>query len=177
MSHIHFLFLPYTQLMDKYCSIMECLPCTVLTITCSATNVLYIFEDSIEGVVPLRSLLDVSTISWFSLFCVFHHALFYPSIAIKPVLPRKRVVVLYSYAWWQILAHSKFSINIKWINEVEMFGFSAAGLYFVFATGLNCWYLDNKDWTSPRRTISKQVYFPCILCSTTSTEWWAGGEV
>ena len=40
---------------------------------------------------------------------------------------------------------------------------AAADSYLVFATGLNCWYLDNEDWTLRQRTISKQVYLPRVL--------------
>jgi hypothetical protein len=40
---------------------------------------------------------------------------------------------------------------------------AAADLYLVFATGLNCWYPDNENWTHPPRTISKQIHFPCVV--------------
>ena len=32
-----------------------------------------------------------------------------------------------------------------------------------FACGVCYWYPDNKDWTCPQRTMSKQSHFPCIL--------------
>ena len=52
---------------------------------------------------------------------------------------------------------------------------AAAGLYLVFASGLSCWYPDNKDCT--QRTISKQVHFPYVLITFLFYYlWWVEGQ-
>ena len=53
---------------------------------------------------------------------------------------------------------------------------AAADSYLVFATGLNCWYPDNEDWTLRQRTISKQVYLPRVLITFLFHYlWWMVG--
>lgn len=37
---------------------------------------------------------------------------------------------------------------------------AATDLYLMFAIGLNCWYLDNKEWCHSQRTTSKQKQWP-----------------
>ena len=130
------------------------------------------------------SLLFFATTAmyWFTLHCIAELRLWWlhrENFSTKELLRRLLRILATSKASGQLASFavsSGLTCSCWFVCGVCREDWTAtADLYLVFATGLNCWYPDNKNWICSQRTISKQVYLintSIIKSNYLQVGWW-----